>query len=929
MPRILVVLALPVLLSAPAPAQDSLPDSAARTSQFSLSAFALQRLPIDDPRHALPLAPGVMLRAGVLGIDTRPLLVIRGGRGAENVYVDGASLRFQTQSQPGLALPITAIEHVTVITGVAPIELADAAGGALLYETRRGRTRWGGAVRWDSDEPFGRGYTVGYNRIEGDAGGPLGGLRVFVTAGVQGQGSAYRALGAAAVPTYVPAGLDTTVTNGAGGQVTLPLLAQWSGDCDASTNSGVACQGLRRPFDWSSARRVQARIEWPYGSGSGLSVTGIGAEGQSRVFPGAEILNPALYGGRRAWSAAAIVNWRHALGALRGWPVQLEANIALVRHGDRSGPLEPDAELETRDPSLGIVFTPLRFLGADSMDLPASDALIRDVRTNSGTRGVPFFGTDNQVGQAHRGNPYGLTSAGWWTSGLDGTLTDVTERRVAIRSALVWSRALHRVTLGVDLERSRIASYSSNLLRQLDLSVFAARPARIGFFAGDRLLVDARTVIDAAVRYDRFNPGGTLPNTPLFVSSSGSALWNPFSATDDTAYANSVARVFHPARVHGIVSARLRLQSALRRDTDFHVAYTRTAEPPAWDLYFANSNSDLSFTNTNDVVGTDVSFAVPWLLELGLRSRLGRQAGLDVRAYVRDAPRYEGRIRQFSDPRDPTRVISMNALALIENRQVLGIDLGMHWHAGPVGARAAYALARTSADDEQGTLPRIATSTAHALTLLVDVSLPEGNTITQGLSAVLLARAQSGDRYTRLLNQGRGTLTPVLRALAIEDRDASRLPWTARLDLQIEKVLRVAGREWSLYLDARNLLNARNLIALFAETGETTNDLHRVLTIGDPTQATGQYGSLRNEAQDAGALEPDGTTVNLTACSSWGSPVNCVALTRVERRFGDGDGLYTLAEQELAFNAYYEDFFGAWRFYAPGRTLRVGMRLSL
>jgi hypothetical protein len=156
----------------------------------------------------------------------------------------------------------------------------------------------------------------------------------------------------------------------------------------------------------------------------------------------------------------------------------------------------------------------------------------------------------------------------------------------------------------------------------------------------------------------------------------------------------------------------------------------------------------------------------------------------------------------------------------------------------------------------------------------------------------------------------------------------ARLPFFTRVDLRLAKTMNVAGRPWEVYLDARNVLNARNVIALFGETGETVNTAHRLQTIGDPDAPSGEYASLRNEALDAAALEPDGTTVNLTACPTWGNPFNCVALSRVERRFGDGNGLYTIAEQERAFNAYYDDFFGAWRFYAPGRTLRIGLRLG-
>ena len=54
-----------------------------------------------------------------------------------------------------------------------------------------------------------------------------------------------------------------------------------------------------------------------------------------------------------------------------------------------------------------------------------------------------------------------------------------------------------------------------------------------------------------------------------------------------------------------------------------------------------------------------------------------------------------------------------------------------------------------------------------------------------------------------------------------------------------------------------------------------------------------------------------------------------MALTRVERRFGDGNGLYNLAEQDRALNAYYDAFFGPYLFYGSGRTLRFGVELEL
>jgi outer membrane receptor protein involved in Fe transport len=873
---------------------------------------SLRRLPVDDPRQAFALIPGVVLRSGDIGIAAAPDFSIRGGiPGRASVYIDGAPLRFQTFGTQGIGLAANAIAAVSVTTGVAPAVIADAGGGGVVeYVTPTGGDRLAGQVRWDSDEPFGDGVSVGYNRLEGSLGGPLpiaSNLSFFLSATLQGQLSSYRGLGAAAVPTYMPAGLDTTVDVGGGSQFTLPLWTQWDG-------------GLRRPFDWSTARRAQAKVEYRHGASS-ISLTGIGGDLQQRFFPGQLALVPGLYGGRRMWSAAAIVNWRHDLGTWRGGPLALDVNVSLVGHRDASGPLNGAAELETRDPSLGLAFAKLRFAGADILGLPVTEELIRDVRTSRGLRGVPFFGIAPDVTQSSRINPYGLAMFSWPTDGLGGRLTYANERRLQGRWILEWRPgAVHRVAIGADAERSDVSFYSSDIVRQIGTDVFAARPRRVGVFAGDRLAL-GHAVIEIGLRYDRFSPGGELPTVPAYISSSGPAFWNPSAATDDTAYANSVARVFHPGRAQGVVSPRVRLAHAIGPRTSLRVGYSRTVEPPTWQALFGHSNSDLSFTNVFDLFGRDVDFVVSSLIEVGVRSALGPRATVDVALYRKDLPDYVGRLQPFSDPQDATRITTINVVTPFEDAHAQGIDVGLTWRRGSwLTATAAYSLARTHTEEA----PLVATPadvTAQALGVYAE------GTLGRGVSAVVLARAQSGAPYTRLVNNGTGALAPGGRGSPAEQVNSSRLPWTKRLDLRVAKTLRAGGRGWTVYLDARNVLNMRNLVALFAETGGTTNDVHRAQTIGG-TFGSGEYGILWSEASDNGALQPD-TTVNLGGCAGWGSPVNCVALTRVERRFGNGDGLLTLVEQQRAFNAYYDDFFGAWRLYGAGRTLRFGVELEL
>ena len=172
---------------------------------------------------------------------------------------------------------------------------------------------------------------------------------------------------------------------------------------------------------------------------------------------------------------------------------------------------------------------------------------------------------------------------------------------------------------------------------------------------------------------------------------------------------------------------------------------------------------------------------------------------------------------------------------------------------------------------------------------------------------------------------GFGIVTPNIFGSPAEPFNASRLPWTKRVDLRLGKSLRAAGRDWELFADVRNILNFRNTRALFAETGQVVNDQYRTQLLA------GEFASLRNEAVANGALLP-GDAIDLSACGSWSGsqgPVNCVMLRRTEQRFGDGDGTYTLSEQTRALYGFYDAFFGSWRFYGSGRTVRIGARLEL
>ena len=100
---------------------------------------------------------------------------------------------------------------------------------------------------------------------------------------------------------------------------------------------------------------------------------------------------------------------------------------------------------------------------------------------------------------------------------------------------------------------------------------------------------------------------------------------------------------------------------------------------------------------------------------------------------------------------------------------------------------------------------------------------------------------------------------------------------------------------------------------------------------------------LANEANQNKALNSadgsvilNGTNTDPTAsgplaCGSWtgdAGPVNCVLLQRTETRWGNGDGIFTEAEQDRALDAWYNSFNGVQRYYGPPRQIRIGAELN-
>ncbi|HET9707313.1 MAG TPA: TonB-dependent receptor [Gemmatimonadales bacterium] len=888
------LLTLAAMLQEAPSAQQTL-DSSFRTdtsgvpaTQTILSRSLLLRLPIDDPREALILVPGVVRRGTTFGIGAGDGLSFRGGgRDAAAVYVDGVPIRNLMTGVPALTLATDGVDAIAVTRGPAGVELADrAGGGAVEYTIPSGGARIDGHLVGAADGNL--------LRFAGSVGGPIGShVSWFVAGDVNRQDSPYRGMGAADQPAFVWGGVDTIV-----GGVVVPNF--------------IETTGRERPLDWTVQTRSEGKVTAKLGA-STLAFTYLISRAQRRFFPGPDVGDTALFSGARSASRLVVANWTQPLRRGTVSPT-LHAVLALGHDDASSGLLTATSQAASVDPGVGYFFSSrLAFLGSDSI-AKATDQIIRNIRSNAGLR-VPFLNqTSLRNVQPYRLNPYGLV-AGWPTAGSDGTLAIASENRFDGRVWVDWDLTTrHHLRLGGDYSRATQAAYQSTLLNEIDLDAWIAHPHRLGAFAADRITWP-RLTIDVGARLDHFTPGGSVPLVPGRIFSN--PAWNPQSGVNDSAYTLSVARVYRTASGKSAVSPELRAAFQATPRTKVLLNVSRVVEPPSSAQVFGGSNADFAFTSTFTSFGRDVNYVSTTTAALGVRSAVGSHLAFDLDGYLTHRALYIDLIKSFDDPANPGRTLNLPVTTPIDSIGAGGIEGAVQWNAtSAVSGRLVYGFERSQS------------STTQSIGVLGQLTTPATlGPALRDLSVVTMVHAESGIPYMRGVFSGLGVtvfddVDPAF--LLFGSKPNARLPWTTSLDLRLRKEFTVKG-EASLYVDLRNALNIRNIIGAFTD-GSQADAIYQQNVLNP------EFASLRSEAQANGTLVA-GNTIDLRPdCGTWtgttSGPVDCAALRLVERRFGNGDGLYDVSEQTAALDAYFNAFFGASRFYAPGRAARIGVELT-
>jgi hypothetical protein len=575
----------------------------------------------------------------------------------------------------------------------------------------------------------------------------------------------------------------------------------------------------------------------------------------------------------------------------------------------------------------------------------------------------------------------------WAVSGVGGAGAAEAysfEHRYFVSATADWQiNRFNRLWIGGDMTFANTTVANFALFNGLP-AIGKFDPKRGGFYVQNRLDI-GDVVLEGGLRMEYWDPSGAFPRVPGYVFNVPDSLKQDFvrvrpgdgpvlgrlEANSDCGgdlTAPSRRRAdgtlvckpnFIDAKTRTTWAPKLAVSFPVTATSTFRLSYGQNVQAPPLTgvgALFAGNFSDLQggLANTNTTFGRDVALPRTVAFEAGYRQVFGGSTVLDVAAYsktTRNGLTY--RKLQFEIPSTGASTF-INALTNADYSLARGVDIDLKKRFGEIAdLSVSYSFL-----DARGTGSDPITYTGLLLRRNTNLSLRTGNPVeppelmltldqsrnhniggtmsllfpddyaedSRALNAVFAdlgvfatMRVASGLPFTRLKNDGAGQLGPPTRAglagTPVEDLNASRTPMEKRFDLRLTKGFEVLGRGMRAFADLRNPLGFTNTNAIWLETGRITNELHREKTIDAllRDQTMNGVGDIRDFDIRQQSID---------------NALNKYMLLEAEKRFGNGDGIYTVEEQRTAFNAWYDLFNGAWALRESNRRMRLGFEVT-
>jgi len=942
------------------------------TSKQLIDGGYTDKLPVDRLNAVFALQPGVVASPGTTQLS------VRGGRTDENnTYIDGVPVQSGNRGTgSGRALPqlqvgTNAFEDASITTGATSAEFGNAQGGVIAITTRTGGQRFSGNVGFETDELSGTQMGSGFNRLQASLGGPITGDLTFFVSGVM-EGNRFGNFGYAGdeVPGWTPVSVDTTFaiptsTSATADTLFLPVYnyALSRGNCDAPYVANAADPDIRNNYGYdcrgrlgggggsNSNAQVSGKLNYSFGSGSRIALTYLGSRGLAR---GGRGIDNTF--GTTNTNQVLTLNWNQVLSRSASRQVAIDAYLSYQKDRSINSLLTAESERSTRDPFLGWYVGGFDYEYDDS-DFEVNDDLVRAYRIQDPTAPITLYdraNTQQYLAQNGYGGTLGNPGSVGGFGGAPGTLNAANETRIVAKANLDWQvDRYNRVKIGGEYTDSEMDTYNIGASNAGFSDIWLAKPVRYNVFAEDRLDL-GDVVLVGGIRYDYFDLGASKwKDFPRISSAPG------FSPENLDQYLEEYTS-------HDYLSPHIQVAFPVTERTNFRLSYAQQVQTPDYSVALFGSNTDLAITNTNNNYGTDLDFGKTILFEFGVRHAFDDDMVVDVTVYNKDnLANAAGRLIPRVDPRTQSR----GDLRLTVNQDfgnTRGIDLRIDRRFGQIfngvlsysfqdarntgsdpytyirfGSRVTSSVTGVATPPPQAAQP-VGYSRPHSIAAQFAFNFPADykqgtlvGAIMNQLGIYGTARYASGTPYTRCdpsLDDDLALLSGQTCNQLGGDFNATRLPAFKNVDLRVTKGLRFGGLDLTAYADLRNVFNIENVLSVFAQTGTTSNARY-AQTLARQDSANFAVLAKANGVYDdaTGSISLPGSDAE---CGGWlttganPSPPTCYFLRKAEQRFGNGDGVYTLAEQQAASDVARLGTFNISRFAGAGRTLRFGMEVN-
>jgi hypothetical protein len=891
---------------------------------------SVEELPVDNVAQMITLQPGVIANVGK-GFS------IRGGRsGEEAVFVDGVLVRSFNQGTTNLTIGTNSLAELDVLTGGFSAEFGEAQSGIVNYVTRTGGQQWNGSLSLQTDEIMPKEWSHGFNRAELSLGGPLvAGFGAFFAGTITGNRYANTGKGWRDTPIYVASGVDTTISYDPTGEgdvqdVMIPNFVRFD-------------EGGRTPYSQNDEYTLDGKLDYSYGSGSRVFITGKMSRNQAwnpfaaNNFLEAHLFNPTGWSGITGTSKALILGWTHNLVQSAENAIAIDLKASRTWDEAHAGDFDPDyrADMKTY---LGFSPSTYKFV-VEPDEFPVDEALVeRFLRNEEGKTPYPSDRTDLLARQDFRLNPYAVLN-GFATDGYGGGFVMTNEKQWQFRASIDWQvNRMNRLKFGGDYFDIDLARYSGALTNSSFTQLWVENPARVSLFVQDRLDL-GDIVVEGGLRYDRFDPKSNFPVTPGY-----------FDLDDPTS--------FTAAPVRTAFSPRLGVSFPVTVNSTFRLSYGHFVQMPDLNEYYRGKNTDYfryRNTNTNDFFARPLDFGKTIAFEFGYRQLLSPGFVMDISAYNRDKVQ-DVTLRKLAwdDPTNPGSSTYLNTYTNADFGTIRGIDVRVDRRIGellnamlgysyqdarntgtdPLTYVNVFARVEGNANTLLGLPPNPAQAMRlteenrkHNFTATFSLQFPSNyeNALLRNFGLFGTARALSGLPYTPLDNTagniliGPGANLGVTGASLRDDEVSTAvMPWQRHFDLRATKGLTIGGKNAQVFVDARNVLDIENRLLVFQSTGDLVDEAAYEVRVDAHRNTLG--GGVAQAVVDLHTMASAGLGVR--------NEVDLYLLQQAEARYGNGDQLFSAEEQSRAFMAAERFLTGPQDLIGPGRRVRVGFEFS-